>query len=140
MQQGTSDLTLLPMHVKEMIGIFVDWCLVLVVVQSQLFSVRGVLCDSTAARAHCGVSLLVAEYTPPFFLQQQQRCLSSIPLSMTDESALPFNVPNWVSYLLSFTGLAGLTGAALLYLYQCEIIYPSSFPEGSRTQVTLWLL
>ncbi|CDS07656.1 hypothetical protein LRAMOSA01605 [Lichtheimia ramosa] len=54
---------------------------------------------------------------------------------MTDESALPFNVPNWVSYLLSFTGLAGLTGAALLYLYQCEIIYPSSFPEGSRTQV-----
>lgn len=49
-----------------MIGIFVDWCLVLVVVQSQLFSVRGVLCDSTAARAHCGVSLLVAEYTPPF--------------------------------------------------------------------------
>ncbi|KAI7874448.1 alpha/beta-hydrolase, partial [Lichtheimia hyalospora FSU 10163] len=32
-------------------------------------------------------------------------------------------------------GIAGLTGAALLYLYQCELIYPSSFPEGSRLHV-----
>lgn len=72
----------------------------------------------------------------PFFSLQQQQPFSFSFIAMSDESALPFNVPGWVSYLLSFTGLAGLTGAALLYLYQCEIIYPSSFPEGSRTQVT----
>ncbi|KAI9314040.1 Alpha/Beta hydrolase protein [Dichotomocladium elegans] len=54
---------------------------------------------------------------------------------MTDNAVLPINVPGWVSYLLSITGLAGLTGAVLLYIYQCEMIYPASFPEGSRTQV-----
>ncbi|KAI9492456.1 Alpha/Beta hydrolase protein [Zychaea mexicana] len=51
------------------------------------------------------------------------------------DSGLRVNVPSWVSYVLSFTGLAGLAGAALLYLYQCQIIYPSAFPEGSRTEV-----
>ncbi|KAG0174878.1 hypothetical protein DFQ28_007667 [Apophysomyces sp. BC1034] len=45
------------------------------------------------------------------------------------------DLPNWLSYTLSFTGLAGLAGATLLYLYQCELIYPSAFPEGSRTEV-----
>ncbi|KAI7860682.1 Alpha/Beta hydrolase protein [Circinella umbellata] len=52
------------------------------------------------------------------------------------DSGLRLNVPSWVSYILSFTGLAGLAGAALLYVYQCEIIYPSAFPEGSRTVVS----
>ncbi|KAI8393543.1 Alpha/Beta hydrolase protein [Radiomyces spectabilis] len=44
-------------------------------------------------------------------------------------------LPSWLSYALSVTGLAGLAGATFLYLYQCDLIYPSSFPEGSRTEV-----
>ncbi|KAI8990216.1 Alpha/Beta hydrolase protein [Pilobolus umbonatus] len=45
------------------------------------------------------------------------------------------NLPNWISYALTITGITGLTGAIVLYLYQCKLIYPASFPEGSRQQV-----
>ncbi|ORX52059.1 alpha/beta-hydrolase [Hesseltinella vesiculosa] len=45
------------------------------------------------------------------------------------------SLPPWVAYVLSVTGVASVAGALLLYMYQCELIYPSSFPEGSRTEV-----
>lgn len=48
---------------------------------------------------------------------------------------LRFSLPPWLSYVLSVTGIASVVGAAALYLYQCELIYPSSFPDGSRTEV-----
>ncbi|KAI8093525.1 Alpha/Beta hydrolase protein [Halteromyces radiatus] len=48
---------------------------------------------------------------------------------------LKFSLPPWLSYILSITGIASVAGAFLLYLYQCELIYPSSFPDGSRTEV-----
>ncbi|SAM09469.1 hypothetical protein [Absidia glauca] len=48
---------------------------------------------------------------------------------------LKFSLPSWLSYFLSFTGIASVAGALLLYIYQCELIYPSSFPDGSRTEV-----
>ncbi|KAI8338994.1 Alpha/Beta hydrolase protein [Chlamydoabsidia padenii] len=46
-----------------------------------------------------------------------------------------FSLPSWLSYFLSFTGIASVAGTFILWLYQCELIYPSSFPDGSRTQV-----
>ncbi|CAO3606898.1 unnamed protein product [Cunninghamella echinulata] len=45
------------------------------------------------------------------------------------------SLPPWLSYVLSITGIASVAGAILLYIYQCELIYPSSFPEGLRTEV-----
>jgi hypothetical protein len=51
------------------------------------------------------------------------------------ESFLKQNVPNWLQYIMTFTGLTGLTGVVLLYMYQCKLIYPASFPEGSRQEV-----
>ncbi|KAF7732382.1 hypothetical protein EC973_005278 [Apophysomyces ossiformis] len=56
-------------------------------------------------------------------------------VSSMPDPVFKMDLPNWLSYTLSITGLAGLAGATLLYLYQCELIYPSSFPEGSRTEV-----
>jgi len=44
-------------------------------------------------------------------------------------------LPGWLSYALTITGITGLTGAIVLYLYQCKLIYPASFPEGSRQEV-----
>ncbi|KAI9033574.1 Alpha/Beta hydrolase protein [Phycomyces nitens] len=44
-------------------------------------------------------------------------------------------LPNWLAYFLTFTGLAGVAASVLLYIYQCELIYPRTFPEGSRTDV-----
>ncbi|OBZ90188.1 Protein bem46 [Choanephora cucurbitarum] len=46
-------------------------------------------------------------------------------------------MPHWLNYALTFTGITGLTGVVLLYMYQCKLIYPASFPEGSRQEVAL---
>ncbi|KAI7903947.1 Alpha/Beta hydrolase protein [Cokeromyces recurvatus] len=52
-------------------------------------------------------------------------------------SILKGHVPNWLSYALTFTGLTGLTGVILIYIYQCKLIYPASYPEGSRQSVAV---
>jgi len=44
-------------------------------------------------------------------------------------------MPSWLSYTLSATGLASAAGAVMLYLYQSDLLYLPSHPEGSRTQV-----
>ncbi|KAF9385156.1 hypothetical protein CPB97_005103 [Podila verticillata] len=44
-------------------------------------------------------------------------------------------LPWYLSYSLAAAAVAVLSGGALLYHYQCEIIYPANFPEGSRTHV-----
>ncbi|KAF9109353.1 hypothetical protein BGX27_007700 [Mortierella sp. AM989] len=44
-------------------------------------------------------------------------------------------LPWYLSYSLAAAAVAILGGGALLYQFQCEIIYPASFPEGSRTLV-----
>lgn len=44
-------------------------------------------------------------------------------------------LPWYLSYSLAAAAVAVLSGGALLYHYQCEIIYPASFPEGSRKHV-----
>ncbi|KAF9579698.1 hypothetical protein BGW38_003941 [Lunasporangiospora selenospora] len=44
-------------------------------------------------------------------------------------------LPWYISYSLAAAVVAVLSGGALLYHYQCEIIYPANFPEGSRTNV-----
>ncbi|KAI1315624.1 hypothetical protein EDD11_000576 [Mortierella claussenii] len=44
-------------------------------------------------------------------------------------------LPWYLSYSLAAAAVAILSGGALLYHFQCEIIYPANFPEGSRTQV-----
>ncbi|RUS31530.1 Alpha/Beta hydrolase protein [Jimgerdemannia flammicorona] len=44
-------------------------------------------------------------------------------------------VPSWLFYIISTVSLAGVGGAALLYFYQTELIYPSNYPEGSRRVV-----
>ncbi|KAF9965281.1 hypothetical protein BGZ70_005127 [Mortierella alpina] len=44
-------------------------------------------------------------------------------------------LPWYLSYSLAAAAVAILSGGALLYHYQCEIIYPANFPEGSRTHV-----
>jgi hypothetical protein len=49
--------------------------------------------------------------------------------------AIKNSLPGWLNYVLTFTGITGLTGVVLLYLYQCSLIYPASYPEGSRQQV-----
>lgn len=48
------------------------------------------------------------------------------------------NTPAWLNYCLTVTGLTGLTGVILLYIYQCKLIYPASIPEGSRQHVNLF--
>ncbi|KAK3805946.1 MAG: alpha/beta-hydrolase [Linnemannia elongata] len=44
-------------------------------------------------------------------------------------------LPWYLSYSIAAGLVAVLSGGALLYHYQCEIIYPANFPEGSRTHV-----
>ncbi|KAG0013707.1 hypothetical protein BGZ82_002055 [Podila clonocystis] len=44
-------------------------------------------------------------------------------------------LPWYLSYSIAAAVVAVLSGGALLYHYQCEIIYPANFPEGSRTNV-----
>lgn len=44
-------------------------------------------------------------------------------------------MPSWLSYTLSATGLASAAGAVMLYLYQSDLLYLPSHPEGSRTEV-----
>jgi len=44
-------------------------------------------------------------------------------------------LPWYLSYSIAAAAVAVLSGGALLYHYQCEIIYPANFPEGSRTNV-----
>jgi hypothetical protein len=51
------------------------------------------------------------------------------------ESIFKGSLPNWLNYALTFTGITGLTGVILLYMYQCKLIYPASYPEGSRVEV-----
>ncbi|KAI8148137.1 Alpha/Beta hydrolase protein [Fennellomyces sp. T-0311] len=51
------------------------------------------------------------------------------------DSGLRVIVPSWVSYVLSFNGPAGLAGAALLYVYQCDIIYPSAFRKDHEANM-----
>ena len=64
--------------------------------------------------------------------------LSSPPSSLSCRSS-PNSAPSSFVVIPNLSslgnGIASLTGAALLYLYQCELIYPSSFPEGSRIHV-----
>ncbi|KAI8137101.1 Alpha/Beta hydrolase protein [Fennellomyces sp. T-0311] len=73
-------------------------------------------------------------------LEEESSSISSIsspPSSLSSRSSP--NTPSSFVVIPNLSslgsGLAGLTGAALLYLYQCELIYPSSFPEGSRAHV-----
>lgn len=54
---------------------------------------------------------------------------------MMPESFIKQNVPSWLQYVMTFTGITGLTGVVLLYMYQCKLIYPAAFPEGSREEV-----
>ncbi|KAF9349349.1 hypothetical protein BGX34_001847 [Mortierella sp. NVP85] len=44
-------------------------------------------------------------------------------------------LPWYLSYSIAAATFAILSGGALLYHYQCEIIYPANFPEGSRKNV-----
>lgn len=60
--------------------------------------------------------------------------LSSLIIKMPELFKL--NVPSWLNYAMTFTGITGLTGVVLLYMYQCKLIYPASFPEGSRQEVS----
>ncbi|KAI9310472.1 Alpha/Beta hydrolase protein [Dichotomocladium elegans] len=53
----------------------------------------------------------------------------SIPTKPSSTSSSFVAVPNLSPF---GSGITWLTGAALLYLYQSDLIYPSSFPEGSR--------
>lgn len=53
-------------------------------------------------------------------------------------SFIKANVPSWLSYALTITGITGLTGVILIYIYQCKLIYPASYPEGSRQEVVLF--
>ncbi|KAG0198162.1 hypothetical protein BGX28_008389 [Mortierella sp. GBA30] len=48
---------------------------------------------------------------------------------------MPSYIPWYISYSIAAAAVAVVGGGALLYHYQCEIIYPANFPEGSRTQV-----
>ena len=52
------------------------------------------------------------------------------------ESFLKGHLPGWLTYAMTVTGLTGLTGVILLYMYQCKLIYPASYPEGSRQEVS----
>lgn len=52
------------------------------------------------------------------------------------ESFLKGHLPSWLTYAMTVTGLTGLTGVILLYMYQCKLIYPASYPEGSRQEVS----
>ncbi|KAG2220519.1 hypothetical protein INT45_000930 [Circinella minor] len=64
--------------------------------------------------------------------------LSTPTLSLSSQSSTNNTPSSFVvipNLSLLGNGLASLTGAALLYLYQSELIYPSSFPEGSRIHV-----
>ncbi|KAI9491359.1 Alpha/Beta hydrolase protein [Zychaea mexicana] len=70
-------------------------------------------------------SSISSSSSPPSSLSSSSQSSPSTPSSFVV-------IPNLSSLGNS---LAGLTGAALLYLYQCELIYPSSFPEGSRIHV-----
>jgi len=49
-------------------------------------------------------------------------------------------LPWYLSYSIAAATFAILSGGALLYHYQCEIIYPANFPEGSRKNVGTCLL
>ncbi|KAF9160775.1 hypothetical protein DFQ27_004791 [Actinomortierella ambigua] len=44
-------------------------------------------------------------------------------------------LPWYLSYSIAAAFVAVLGGGTLLYHYQCEIIYPAGFPEGSRRHV-----
>ncbi|KAF9973298.1 hypothetical protein BGZ73_003469 [Actinomortierella ambigua] len=44
-------------------------------------------------------------------------------------------LPWYLSYSIAAAVVAVLSGGALLYHFQCEIIYPAGFPEGSRRHV-----
>jgi hypothetical protein len=54
----------------------------------------------------------------------------------TSDSFFKLNVPGWLNYAMTFTGITGLAGVVLLYMYQCKLIYPASFPEGSRQEAS----
>jgi hypothetical protein len=51
------------------------------------------------------------------------------------EVVLKTGLPGWLNYAMTITGITALTSAALLYIYQCKLIYPAAFPEGSREMV-----
>ncbi|CAO0799289.1 unnamed protein product [Mucor circinelloides] len=53
------------------------------------------------------------------------------------DSFLKGHLPSWLTYAMTVTGLTGLTGVILLYMYQCKLIYPASYPEGSRQEVAV---
>ncbi|CAG8444151.1 14352_t:CDS:2 [Ambispora leptoticha] len=48
----------------------------------------------------------------------------------------PDFIPNPVQYLITVSGILVCGGAALLYIFQCELIYAANFPPGSRQQVS----
>ncbi|CAG8589914.1 10467_t:CDS:2 [Funneliformis caledonium] len=45
-------------------------------------------------------------------------------------------LPSYVKYLIAGTSLLTLTFAGLLYSFQCSLIYPAKFPNGSRSLVS----
>ncbi|CAG8563833.1 2016_t:CDS:2 [Ambispora gerdemannii] len=48
---------------------------------------------------------------------------------------LPDFIPTLIQYLITISGILFCGGGALLYTFQCELIYPANFPPGSRQQV-----
>ncbi|RIA94604.1 Alpha/Beta hydrolase protein [Glomus cerebriforme] len=41
-------------------------------------------------------------------------------------------MPDYIKYFIAVTSVLTLTATSLLYSFQCELIYPARFPEGSR--------
>ncbi|KAI8979633.1 Alpha/Beta hydrolase protein [Mycotypha africana] len=53
------------------------------------------------------------------------------------EPDLKLNLPNWLGYIMTITGVTGFAGVILLYACQCKLIYPANYPEGSREEVAV---
>ncbi|KAI7871919.1 Alpha/Beta hydrolase protein [Spinellus fusiger] len=51
------------------------------------------------------------------------------------DTLFSFSLPSWVVYCLTMTGMTGVAASVLLYMYQCDLIYPSNYPTDSRTEV-----
>lgn len=83
--------------------------------------------------------LVTCEF-PPNVSHGQSILSTQHRLRIMSENTYQNHIPNWLYYILSAVSLVGVSGAALLYFYQTELIYPSSYPEGSRRVVRVKLL